>query len=109
MRRRRRDDAADEQPQDQWPRCRHRSRHRRDDRCTPAQGQQGQRQAQAPEARCENATGRAAGLRIADNAPCPMHPGAGHTWGECWENARNRANNNNQSNAQGAGGRQRCG
>ena len=39
-----------------------------------------------------------------------MHPGAGHTWGECRENARNCANNNNnRSNAQGAGGGQRRG
>ena len=48
-------------------------------------------------------------LRIADNAPCPVHPGARHTWGECCENARNCANNNNCSNAQGAGGGQRHG
>ena len=107
MWRRRRDDAADEQPQEQRPRHRHRSRHRRDDRCAPDQGQQGQRQAQAPKARCENAAGRAAGLRIVDHAPCPVHPGAGHTWGECRENACNRANNNNnRNNAQGAGGGQ---
>ena len=41
--------------------------------------------------------------------PMPMHPGAGHTWGECRENARNHANNNNnnRNNAQGAGGGQR--
>ena len=38
-----------------------------------------------------------------------MHPGAGHTWGECRENARNRANNNDRNNAQGAGGIQRRG
>ena len=101
---------ADEQQQEQWPRRRRRSCHRRDDRRTPAQGQQGQRQAQAPEARRENSAGRAAGLRLADNAPCPVHPGAGHTWGECRENACNCANNNNnRSNAQGAGGRQRHG
>ena len=35
-----------------------------------------------------------------------MHPGAGDTRGECRENARNCANNNNRSNAQGAGGGQ---
>ena len=105
MRRRRRDDAADEQHQGQRPRRHRHSRHNRDDR-RPAQGQQ---QAQAPEGRCENAARRATGLRIADNAPCPVHPGAGHTWGECRENARNRANNNNRSNAQGAGGGQRHG
>ena len=35
-----------------------------------------------------------------------MHPGVGHTWGECRENACNRANNNNRNNAQGAGGGQ---
>ena len=70
MRRRRRDDAADEQQQEQWPRHWCRSRHHHNDRHTPAQGQQGQRQAQAPEARCENAASRATGLRIVDNAPC---------------------------------------
>ena len=107
LRRRRRDDAADEQHPEQRPRRRRRSRHRRDDRRTPAQGQ---RQAQAPEARRENAAGQATGLRIADNAPCPVHPGAGHTWGKCRENARNRANNNNNhSNAQGVGSGQCCG
>ena len=106
MRRRRRDDAADEQQQEQWPCHWHRSRHHRNDRRAPDQGQQGQRQAQAPKARHENATGRAASLRIADNAPCPVHPGARHTWGECRENAHNCANNNNQNNAQGAGGGQ---
>ena len=105
MWRRRNDDAADEQ--EQRPRHRRRSRHCRDDRRNPAQGQQGQRQAQAPEARRENAAGRATGLRIADNAPCPVHPGAGHTWGKCHENACNCANNNNRSNAQGAGSGQR--
>ena len=110
VRRRRRDDAADDQHQGQRPRRRHCSRHNREDRRTPAQGQ---RQAQAPEARRENAAGRATGLRIADNALCPVHPGAGHTWGECRENARNCANNNNnnnnRNNAQGAGGGQRRG
>ena len=109
MQRRRRDDAADEQHQGQGPRRRRRNCHNRDDRRTPAQGQ---RQAQAPEARRENAAGRATGLRIADNAPCPVHPGAEHTWGECRENAQNRANNNNnnnRSNAQGAGSRQHRG
>ena len=108
MRRRRRDDAADDQHQGQRPRRRRRSRHNRKDRCTPAQGQ---RQAQAPEAGCENAAGRVTGLRIADNAPCTVHPGAGHTWGECRENAQNRANNNNNNcnNAQGAGSGQRRG
>ena len=107
MWRRRRDDAADEQHQGHQPHRRRRSRQNRDDRHTPAQGQ---RQAQAPEARHENAASRATGLHIADNAPCPVHPGAGHTWGECRENARNRAsNNNNRSNAQGAGGGQRRG
>ena len=110
MRRRRRDDAADEQHQGQgqWPCRRRRSRQHRDNRRTPAQGQ---RQAQAPEARHENAASRATSLRIADNAPCPVHPGAGHTWGKCHENAQNRAssNNNNCSNAQGAGSGQRCG
>ena len=109
VRRRRRDDAADEQHQGQgqWPRRCRCSRQNHDYRRTPAQGQ---RQAQAPEARRENAASRATGLRIADNAPCPVHPGAGHTWGECRENARNRAsNNNNHNNAQGAGGGQRCG
>ena len=35
-----------------------------------------------------------------------MHPGAGHTWGKCCENACNHANNNNRNNAQGAGGGQ---
>ena len=35
-----------------------------------------------------------------------MHPGAGHTWGECHENACNCANNN-QSHAHGASGGQR--
>ena len=89
--RRRRDEAADG-PQQERPRRQHRSCHRRDERRALDPGQ---RQAQAPEARRENAAGRAAGLRIADNAPCPMHPGARHTWGECRENARNRANNNN--------------
>ena len=108
VRRRRRDDVADELHQGQRPRRRRRSCHHCDDRRTPAQGQ---RQAQAPEARRENAAGRATGLRIPDNAPCPVHPGAGHTWGECRENARNCANNNNnnRSNAQGAGGGQRRG
>ena len=81
-RRRRRDDAVDDQHQGQRL-CRRR-RHKREDRRTPAQGQ---RPAQVPEARRENATGRATGIRIADNAPCPVHPGAGHTWGECRENA----------------------
>ena len=76
VQRRKRDDAADEQHQGQQPRHRPRSHHNRDDRRTPAQGQ---RQAQAPEERQENAAGRATGLRIADNAPCPVHPGAGHT------------------------------
>ena len=39
-----------------------------------------------------------------------MHPGAGHTWGECRENARNRANNNNnRSHAHRASGGQRRG
>ena len=58
----------------------------------------------------ENTASRATGLLIADNAPCPVHPGARHTWGECQENAHNCANNNNnRSNAQGAGGRQRHG
>ena len=63
------------------------------------------------EARRENAAGRATGLHIADNTLCPVHPGAGHTWGECRENACNRANNNNNncSNAQGASGGQRHG
>ena len=106
-RRRRRDDAVDDQHQGQ--RLRHRRCHKREDRRTPAQRQ---RQAQVPKARRENATGRATGIRIADNAPCPVHPGAGHTWGECHENARNRANNNNnnnRNNAQGAGGGQRRG
>ena len=86
MRRRRRDDAADEQHQGQGqrPRRHRRSRQHRDDRRTPAQGQQ---QAPAPKARRENAAGRATSLCIADNALCPVHPGAGHTWGECRENA----------------------
>ena len=53
--RRRRDDTADEQHPEQQPRRWRRSRHCHDDRRTPAQGQQGQRQAQAPEARRENA------------------------------------------------------
>ena len=103
-RRRRRDDAVDDQQQGQ--RLRRRCRHKREDWRPPAQGQ---RQAQAPEVRRENAAGRATGICIADNAPCPVHPGAGHTWGECRENARNRAaaNNNNRNNAQGAGGGQR--
>ena len=95
--------------QQQGQRLRRRRRHKREDRRTPAQGQ---RQAQAPEARRENAASRATGIRIADNAPCPVHPGAGHTWGECRENARNRAtnNNNNRNNAaQGASGGQRRG
>ena len=109
LQRRRRDDTADEQHPEQRPRRQRCSRHHRDDRRTPAQGQQGQRQAQAPEARRQNAASRATGLCIADNAPCPVHPGAGHTWGECRENAHNRANNNNCSNAQGAGGGQCCG
>ena len=103
VRRRRRDEAV-EGPQEQRPRRRHRSRHRHDEQQAPEAGQQ---QTQAPEARRENAAGRAAGLRIADNVPCPVHPGAGHTWGECRENARSRANN--RSNAQGAGSGQRCG
>ena len=106
-RRRRRDDAVEDQQQGQ--RLRRRRRHKREERRTPAQGQL---QAQAPEARRENAVGRATGIRIADNAPCPVHPGAGHTWGECRENARNRANNNNnnnRNNAQGASGGQRRG
>ena len=105
-RRRRRDDAVEDQQQGQ--RLRRRRRHKREERRMPAQGQ---RQAQAPEARRENAVGRATGIRIADNAPCPIHPGAGHTWGECRENARNRANNNNnnRNNAQGASGGQRRG
>ena len=107
LQRRRRDDVADEQHPEQWPHHRRRSCHCRDDRRTPAQGQ-GQHQAQAPEAWHENAASRATSLCIADNAPCPVHPGARHTWGECCENARNRANNNNnRSNAQGAGGGQR--
>ena len=38
LRRRRRDDAADEQHQEQRPHRRHCSRHRCDDRSTPAQG-----------------------------------------------------------------------
>ena len=102
--RRRREEAA-EGPQEQRPCRRRRSRHRRDERQAP---ERGQRQAQAPEARRENAASRAAGLRIADNVPCPVHPGAGHTWGECRENARNRANNRN--NAPGAvGGQSRGG
>ena len=92
--------------QQQGQRLRRRHRHKREERRTPAQGQ---RQAQAPEARCENAAGRATGIRIADNAPCPVHPGAGHTWGECRENARNRANNNIRNNAQGASSGQRRG
>ena len=106
-RRRRRDDAVEDQQQGQ--RLRRRRRHKREERRTPAQGQ---RQAQAPEARRENAAGRATGIRIADNAPCPVHPGAGHMWGECRENARNHANNNNnnnRNNAQGASGGQRRG
>ena len=103
-RRRRRDDAVEDQQQGQ--RLRRRRRHKREERRTPAQGQ---RQAQAPEARRENAASRATGIRIADNAPCPVHPGAGHTWGECRENARNCANNNNRNNAQGASGGQRRG
>ena len=74
VRRRRRDDVADDQPQGQRPHRRRRSHHNHEDRRTPTQGQ---RQAQAPEARCENAAGRVTGLRIADNAPCPVHPGAG--------------------------------
>ena len=109
VQRRRRDNAADDQHQGQWPRRCRRSRHNHEDQRTPAQGQQ---QAQAPKARRENAASRATGLRIADNAPCPVHPGAGHTWGECHENARNHANNNNNNNhnnAQGAGGGQRHG
>ena len=97
---------ADEQQQEQRPCHRRRSRHRRNDRCAPAQGQ---RQAQAPEARRENAVGRAAGLRVADNAPSPVQPGAGHTGGECRENARHRASNNNRNNAQGVEGGQRRG
>ena len=93
------------QQQEQRPRHQRCSHHRRDDRRAPDQGQ---RQAQAPKARRDNAAGRVAGLHIVDNAPCPMHPGARHTWGECWENARNCANNNkNRNNAQGAGGGQR--
>ena len=94
--------------QQQGQRLRRRRRHKRKDRRPPAQGQ---RQAQAPEARRENAAGRSTGIRIADNAPCPVHPGARHTWGECRENARNRANNNNNNhnNAQGASGGQRRG
>ena len=105
-RRRRRDDAVEDQQQGQ--RLRRRRRNKREERRTPAQGQ---RQAQAPEARRENAVGRATGICIADNAPCPVHPGAGHTWGECRENARNRANNNNnnRNNAQGPSGGQRRG
>ena len=99
---RRRDDAADGQQQE-WPRRWCRSGHRRDDRQAPDPGQ---RQAQAPKARRENAAGQATGLRIVDNTPCPVHPGAGHTWGECHENACNRANNN-QSHAHGASGGQR--
>ena len=85
----------DEQHQEQRPRRRHHSCHRRDDQHTPAQGQQGQRQAQAPEAQHDNAASQATGLHIADNALCPVHPGARHTWGECRENACNCANNNN--------------
>ena len=76
VQRRRRDDVADDQHQGQRPRRRRRSHHNREDRRTPAQGQ---RQAQTPEARRENAAGRATGLRIVDNSPCPVHPGAGHT------------------------------
>ena len=72
--RRRRDDAVEDQQQAQ--RLRRRRCHKREEQRTPAQGQ---RQAQAPEARRENAAGRATGIRIADNAPCPVHPGAGHT------------------------------
>ena len=68
-RRRRRDNVVDDQQQGQ--RLRRRRRHKREDRRTPVQGQQ---QAQAPEARRENAAGRATGICIADNAPCPVHP-----------------------------------
>ena len=52
--RRRRDDAADGQQQEQRPRRRRHSRHHCDDRRAPDQGQ---RQAQAPKAWCENAAG----------------------------------------------------
>ena len=34
--------------------------------------------------------------RVADDSPYPVHPGASHTWGECFLNARN--NNKNSSN-----------
>ena len=28
--------------------------------------------------------------RLEDNAPCPIHPNANHTWGECFANAYNK-------------------
>jgi hypothetical protein len=28
--------------------------------------------------------------RIADSDPCPIHRGSNHTWGECFQNARNK-------------------
>ena len=36
--------------------------------------------------------------RVADETPCPIHPGASHTWGECFLNARNKKNSSNKGN-----------
>ncbi len=32
----------------------------------------------------------ATGKRIADTAPCPIHPDMGHVWGDCYSNAFNK-------------------
>jgi hypothetical protein len=31
--------------------------------------------------------------RISDDAPCPVHPGAGHKWSQCRSNAYNKDHN----------------
>jgi hypothetical protein len=33
------------------------------------------------------------GKRIADTAPCPVHPDMGHNWGDCYSNAYNKKRN----------------
>ena len=36
--------------------------------------------------------------RVADDSPCPVHPGATYIWGECFLNARNSKNSTNNGN-----------
>ena len=43
--------------------------------------------------------------RIADDSPCPVHPGASHTWGECYLNAKNKRSKQGNSHTPKTGGK----